>query len=354
MGSATMATVSVLFGLLLTVLCSSDATTTTTQRRTFFIMFAHDIDNATFPETACGGLDCRSFDSFVLQPLNINHTHISKLRSLSASPVVILAYFDTLHIPIKSGCATGHSQGDYPGKDCKDYQQCGDGDYLKALRTVFPPRFGVRRLPANETVCTYPGLASFVLYEDSVKALIPVLVDVVREAGFDGMYLDNRVNPATFASEEPIMKLFRDTSKQYDSNGDGRADTYAEALSQYTAFAPALSLGLRRELGAKAILVGNSAGSLSDPALNGVTIEMEACTDLEACTDAVMGQRAVAVKPDWGVFWLTQSQLMPAAEQCKRVKAMQVSMPWMRAGTDFVDLSHVVCNNTRQTSTDAP
>ena len=82
---------------------------------------------------------------------------------------------------------------------------------------MFPPRYGVRRLPANESVCTYPGLASFVLYEDSVKAIIPVLVDVVREAGFDGMYLDNRVNPATFASEEPIMKLFRDTSKQVTS-----------------------------------------------------------------------------------------------------------------------------------------
>ena len=34
---------------------------------------------------------------------------------------------------------------------------------------------------------------------------------------------------------------------------------------------------------------------------------------------------------------------MPAAQQCKEVAALQAQYPWVQAGTDFFDGSHVVC-----------
>ena len=54
----------------------------------------------------------------------------------------------------------------------------------------------------------------------------------------------------------------------------------------------------------------------------------------------------VGASPAVGVFWLTHAEAMPPAEQCARVRAMQEALPWMRAGTDFIDLSHIVCNGT--------
>lgn len=59
------------------------------------------------------------------------------------------------------------------------------------------------------------------------------------------------------------------------------------------------------------------------------------------------GQLAVSVKPPVGVMWLTHSEVMPPAEQCSRVAALQQQFNFLYAGTDFFDGSHVVCNATR-------
>ena len=98
------------------------------------------------------------------------------------------------------------------------------------------------------------------------------------------MYFDNRLNPNIFAGES--------LAKKFDAGVEipGVASSAAEAVAAYTAWAPALTAGVRRALGPRAVLVGNSAGALSDAALNGVTIEMEACVSRN-CTDAVLGQK---------------------------------------------------------------
>jgi hypothetical protein len=37
---------------------------------------------------------------------------------------------------------------------------------------------------------------------------------------------------------------------------------------------------------------------------------------------------------------------MPANVQCAQVARIQAAMPWVQAGTDFFDGSHIVCNET--------
>ena len=101
---------------------------------------------------------------------------------------------------------------------------------------------------------------------------------------------------------------------------------------------------LRERLGSDATIVANSAGALSSPELNGITVEMEACLDPESCMDAVVGQAAVSVSPLTTVMWLTHSEAMPPAQQCAAVAKMQAQLPYVFAGTDFFDGSHVVCS----------
>lgn len=48
----------------------------------FFILFSWMIDSPQFPTTACGGFDCRRYNLFVLQPLNITRAHVTKVCCL--------------------------------------------------------------------------------------------------------------------------------------------------------------------------------------------------------------------------------------------------------------------------------
>ena len=311
----------------------------------FFVLFAHDIDGPAFPHAACGSFDCSRYNLFVVSPLNVTRRHVDELRRVGGGEkdAIVLGYFDTLHVPIRSGCATGHSFGDHPGKNCSQYGQCGDGPYLKGLRDVFPPSMATHRAANGSVVCSYPGLADHVAHDASVTALVPYLAGVAQEAGFDGWYLDNRLSPALFA-RSAVDAQFGNTTAGSAVRA-GWATTASDAVAMYSSWGGALTSGLRAALGPDAVLIGNSGGALSDPALNGLTLEMEACVR-QNCTDAVLAQRAVGHKPDVGVFWLTHAEAMPPAEQCQRVKAMQKALPWMRAGTDFIDLSHIVCNNS--------
>jgi hypothetical protein len=118
----------------------------------------------------------------------------------------------------------------------------------------------------------------------------------------------------------------------------------------YFAWAPAFVAAIRAKLGPKGVMLANSAGSLSDSSLSGITIEMEQCTGnrggTRKCSDALNAQRlatASAGVTPLSVLWLTHSEAMPAAKQCETVEALQRIYPWVQAGTDFFDGSHVVC-----------
>ena len=203
--------------------------------------------------------------------------------------------------------------------------------------TMVPAKFtmsGVRVLQ-----CPYPGLAQLVPSASTALLVADLVADFFLAAGLDGAYLDGY--------EPPGVKGLA-CAGACDFDGDGRVDTATEALAQYTAWAPALVARLRNRLGPGALLLSNSAGALSDSSLDGLTIEMEACLDVGACTNAMLGQAAAsaAARPasaPTSVFWLTHAEAMPPPQQCANVSAWQAAHPWILAGTDFFDGSHIVC-----------
>ena len=141
-----------------------------------------------------------------------------------------------------------------------------------------------------------------------------------------------------------------DPARKYDVNGDGVADSLVEIAEMYQAWAPAFVAMLRGAVGNDAVLLANSAGSVSDGSLNGLTIEMEGCVassgGMEKCSNALDGQMMAtkaAGRTPVSVLWLTHSESMPPTEQCKQVAALQLQFPWVQAGTDFFDGSKIVC-----------
>jgi len=66
--------------------------------------------------------------------------------------------------------------------------------------------------------------------------------------------------------------------------------------------------------------------------LNGLTLEMEACLDTKACTDALYAQEAVTRQNPKTVFWLTHSERMEPQEQCSKVHQWQKHAKWVFEG----------------------
>ena len=127
----------------------------------------------------------------------------------------------------------------------------------------------------------------------------------------------------------------------FDSDGDGEADSPDQTLGQYVAWAPFFTVALRETLGPEAVILSNSAGPLSDPMLNGITVEAESCRDSKVCYSALRAQRDVSFDPfkSESVLWLTHSELVPPEKQCALVADIQQQMPWVLAGTDFFEMT---------------
>ena len=111
----------------------------------------------------------------------------------------------------------------------------------------------------------------------------------------------------------------------------------------------------------RAVILANSAGAISDPSLSGITIEMESCVGgaagVQHCADTLEGQRAATLaagRTPLSVLWLTHSEAMSAAQQCDDVGGLQAAYPWVQAGTDFSDGSHVVCPGAAVTIVETP
>ena len=178
---------------------------------------------------------------------------------------------------------------------------------------------------------------------------------LVIDNGFDGIYLDGYVQPNKVNFEQCELKeegcqSFLKANHTYDIDGDGLPDSSIEIYGSYFAWAPAFVALMRQKLGAERIMLANSAGSISDSSLSGITIEMEACNGVEGpqkCSDALNAQKlvtaAVDKKTPASILWLTHSNTIPAPMQCKLLKKLQDEYPWVQAGTDFFDGSHVTC-----------
>ena len=61
-----------------------------------------------------------------------------------------------------------------------------------------------------------------------------------------------------------------------------------------------------------------------------------------ACAAAQVATTAAGREPV-SVLWLTHAESMTPAEQCAQVYKLQQLYPWVQAGTDFFDGSHIVC-----------
>jgi hypothetical protein len=137
------------------------------------------------------------------------------------------------------------------------------------------------------------------------------------------------------------------SAMQFDCNGDDVPDTLLDLQTQWKGWRPYLVEQLRATLGGDKILIANTAGPMSLPGLNGVTIEMEWCgNDMDACLEAIRSSRAVAEHPPVDVFWLTQAKQVPPPIQCKLMYEMasRFNDSTVYAGSDMYDGSSIVCN----------
>ena len=331
----------------------------------FYILFANQIDNPMWPDKICqnGGVgpqggECVSPKTYaggivIASPMNITSGHIAKVKS-AIPGAAVLAYFDFGETPIKPeasdagvcACCTGHVMGDREGRNCSTTYPCSDGHspaYLQSLNAHFPPSYAARKPSADggppALRCSYPGLAQYVWSNRSAPAIGAWLGGWATQHGFDGVYLDG------YLARAPSY------APGWDYDGDGVAESTADAIAQYESWAPVFVAELRKALGDDAIILANAAGPDSDPNLNGLTIEMEACTaasgGLSKCTDALLGQKAateLAGRDPVSLMWLTHSEQMPAAQQCAAVAGIVREYgDWIQAGTDFFDGSHVQC-----------
>jgi len=138
-----------------------------------------------------------------------------------------------------------------------------------------------------------------------------------------------------------------------DWNGDGVAETTAQAQAQYKVWAPVFVAQLRQRLGPKAVMIANTGSSSSDSSLNGVSVEMESCVasrgGVGRCIDWLLASYDASIaagRQPLSTLWLTHGQSMPPEEQCAHVATIGAQYPWVHAGTDFFDGSFIVCNHT--------
>ena len=194
--------------------------------------------------------------------------------------------------------------GTRPGRNCSTTYTCGPSPFLSALQTTFPPSLAVHDI-TNGTpgtmVESYWGLAKYIWNNQSATLLAQFLGDWLSNNGFDGLYLDGYVEPDRIdfhqcALKEEGCQSFMKQGHLYDVDGDGKADSAADVSGSYFAWAPAFVAMVRKRLGDGAVILANSAGSISDSSLSGITIEMEACTGdhggPKKCANALNAQRA--------------------------------------------------------------
>ncbi len=152
----------------------------------------------------------------------------------------------------------------------------------------------------------------------SVDSLIRVVADsAYGKVAWDGMYLDE------CTKDYPSYKETILGSTNFDCDGDGVADSKAKLRAQWHTWQPYLTTRLRAISGSK-VLIGNSAGALGDPSLNGITIEDVggggSFLDSTAAIAALSAQKAVSRLPFvGGVFARNQAEVLSCLTVVHRI-----------------------------------
>ena len=283
-----------------------------------------------------------NYSLFITSPTFFSSDLVAKVHQ-DVPGSKVLAYFDSVSVPLKIGCSTGSPMGNLPIQ--RRLPDDPDG-YYKQLRAGFNTSWLLRSADGKlEPLCPFPGLAGYVLMQESADYLAKFHRDVTMARGFDGVYLDMLTDDYWVAPQPPWGPSNLNVT-QFDCDGDGRTNTVKDVQSQWKGWRPYFVQRMREAIGPDAILIGNSAGAMSLPQLNGVTIEMEWCgADMAACLAAIESSRAVSAHRPVDVFWLTQAQQVPPPVQCKLVYEMASRFDdgSVYAGSDWYDGSRIVC-----------
>lgn len=251
-------------------------------RRGFFVFFAAMLDDPKWPA------DYRGFQNgvVILDPFGASAATVSTLKKeLNAT---VLLYWDfgdlrSMHLadgvvgvaPLSHGPNIGCS-----GESCCDHircaaegahtqsHKCGDDDYNRELRSVLNVSWAIHRILDNGTrlpICTDETGPNYIPFPPSIEAIAAFLARKVPALGVDGVYLDGRGSSFMFSRAWP--RTINASGWKFDIDGDGKPDTYMDMVAQFAAYAPLFTATLRARLGSGPILVGNSAGALSDPML---------------------------------------------------------------------------------------
>eukprot|EP00039_Didymoeca_costata_P031617 m.35663 g.35663 ORF g.35663 m.35663 type:complete len:367 (-) comp8923_c1_seq2:179-1279(-) len=359
--------------LCIMALCSS---TRAVGKQSFYILFADQVQSNTWPEKVCQNngkgpqgsecVDARKYSDgiFIVSPQNFTAELVQRVKKdVPGSRLVI--YFDFGDMPLAHSeeCpfCQGHIMGDKYGRNCSTTYTCGPSPFLNGLQSVFPSKDAVHDI-TNGTpgvmVESYPGLAKYIWNNKSTPILAKYLSDYIKENQFDGIYLDGYIEPDRINFEQCTTAKegctsFLKSGHIYDVNGDGVEDSSEVVYATYFGWAPAFVTMMRRNLGSSAVLLANSAGAISHPSLSGITIEMESCVGTsgqQRCIEALQSQYQSTMAMNnnnnsnaVSIFWLTHSEALPPSAQCALVAQWQQQYPFVQAGTDFFDGSHVVC-----------
>ena len=301
----------------------------------YFLLTAEDVDGPAWPR------NFTSYSLFVASPAGLTKQHVAKIHT-DVPHAKVLAYFDTQEMPLITGCSTGSPMGCNP----KQRPIPDDPVYLGALRKAFPSTMMLRNLSTAppSAICFFPCLASWIPYPASIAAVTRFHVEHTMPRGYDGVYLDDTVDISDAAR---WLREGRAQGLRVDADGDGKPDSPDQLDTQWRRYKPALVASLRTALGPHALLLGNSAGAPSVAGLNGITIEMESCArNVTACEAQLEGAARIAREgglPPVALYWLTHSELVPPATQCKEGRAIRAKYAWVLEGNDWYDGSHVAC-----------
>ena len=236
----------------------------------------------------------------------------------------------------------------------------------------------------------------------------------VTAQGYDGLYIDDyrpdfyaawaqyaqAITAADPADAAGLARCARFKPDQYGragspaenctsrlaAAGDGTNTSLTALQAQYSAWRPYYVAQLRHLLGDRVTLIANvPVPAVSDPNLDGVTVEFEHCRGDQKPHRAARGYEAAALRPECVqtllaqkalseasgratkpvlALWLTHSEVVPATEQCEQLRAAQAGAgglgPWVREGDDVTDCTRetgaascVRCNGTKNAAAGA-
>lgn len=214
-------------------------------------------------------------------------------------------------------------------------------------------RWAVTNLRDGKPICPFSGLgrapdtaAAWIPMKLSSDAMVAFYTEKLLP-GYDGLYLDED-NDAFRGTWQTYITA--ESEGEFSVDGTGAAATVDDLQAQYAAWRTYLTSGLRQALGPDRLFLANvNVPTTADPSLNGITVEFEHCRPApgqnvsvlsSACREALRGQHEMTNRAGLrpvSAMWLTHSEVVPAAQQCREMADVQRLFPWVGRGDDITD-----------------